>query len=85
MITKHRFSKKCFHNKSKKYQEIEYSDDENDDLKEEKHVENRHIVLSCLYINNVRKWKPYFKTKYQPDSYSKIKETEKKYMHICRT
>ena len=79
------FLKSVFNNKSKKYQEIEYSDDENDDNEEEIYMETKHVILTCVYVNNVKKWKPYFKTKHQIDSYSKIKEIEKKYNAYVKT
>jgi hypothetical protein len=74
------FLKEVFQDRKKKYQDIEYSDDENDNEGTNDDImTSKSITLSCIYINNVKKWKPYFKSRYPVDNLSKIKEIEKKY------
>lgn len=73
------FLKKIFGNKTKTYEYIEYSDDE-EEIKQDNSInDNKQIIISCIYVNNVKKWKPYVKTNKNVDSFTKMKDIEKKY------
>jgi len=66
------FLKKLFRIK-KNYKNIEFSDSE-DDIDENK----KEIYVSCIYIHEFKKWKPYISKRGEPDSTKIIIFKEKK-------
>lgn len=68
------FLKKTFNIKFKQYQDIEISDDEN---KKNNEIEYKDKYIMCIFIPNLKKWKPYKKSNYNNiDSINKIKYIE---------
>ena len=68
------FLKKIFNIKFKQYQDIEISDDENEQNNE---IEYKDKHIMCIFIPNIKKWKPYKKSNYNNiDSIKKIKYIE---------
>jgi len=69
--------KDLFTKKKISYLDIEYSDDEEtpEEIKKQK-------TLLCIYIPNVKKWKPYKISTFSVDLYSKIKFIENKKYHV---
>ena len=72
-----RFLKELFKIKNKNYTEIEFSDNEEEDNIDDDNYED--IIISCIYIPDLKKWKPYKKCyKKYIDNYKKIKYIENK-------
>ena len=68
------FITKTFNIKFKQYQDIEISDDENEKNNE---IEYKDKHIMCIFIPNLKKWKPYKKSNYNNiDSINKIKYIE---------
>lgn len=68
------FLKKLFCKKSIAYTHIEYSDNEDEEYEDP----HKQFHIQCLYIPRNKKWKPYKKSMYPIDEYSKIKFIENK-------
>jgi hypothetical protein len=76
------FLKKLFRIKTT-YKNVEFSDSENENEDEPiKTIENekreRNIYVSCIYIHEFKKWKPYISKRGEPDSTKIIIFKEKK-------
>ena len=72
------FLKQIFCKNPISYTHIEFSDNE------EENYDNipEYVKIQCIYIPRINKWKPYKKSLYPVDEYSKIKNIEnKKYEH----
>jgi hypothetical protein len=69
------FLKKLFRIKTT-YKNVEFSDSE-DEVDENKNRE-REIFVSCIYIHEFKKWKPYISKRGEPDSTKIIIFKEKK-------
>jgi len=72
------FLKKLFRIKTT-YKNVEFSDSDEDDVKDNEPIKHeREIYVSCIYIHEFKKWKPYVSKRGEPDSTKIIIFKEKK-------
>jgi hypothetical protein len=66
-----------FNKKLKHYKNIEYSDDEEEDIN---YLSKEYGIINCIYIPQSKKWKPYYFMNHSTISnYKDIKNIENKY------